>query len=96
MEAGWALILLYDYHHGADFRDETGLVINTQFSVANQDNVKDLQELFSNNNWRYIDYREFSKVLNPGLDKYRLNAEEMLRLFKRDRFPEARHPPPSS
>lgn len=96
MEAGWALILLYDYHHNMDFQKELGVVINTQLSIANSDNIQDLQALFKHNNWRHINYREFSKTWNPGLDAYRFNAEEMLRLFKRARSPEPLHQLPSS
>ncbi|PCK07179.1 MAG: hypothetical protein COA42_15680 [Alteromonadaceae bacterium] len=78
MEAGWALILLYDYHHGRDFAEEPGLTIQRPLTLITPDNVGRYTEVFSGNNWKKVDYSLFSKVRNPDLLNYDFSVERVM------------------
>jgi ABC-type sugar transport system substrate-binding protein len=69
-EAGWAVILLYDYHHGIDFEDELGLTINMPMQALSIEDARALAQSLLNNDWSEIDFRLQSKHLNPNLKRY--------------------------
>ncbi|NRA44847.1 MAG: ABC transporter substrate-binding protein [Oligoflexales bacterium] len=70
MEAGWVMVMLYDYHHGKDFAKSEGLSIQSKMNVIHKDNVSAYLKHFGDRNWDKIDFKKFSKVLNPKLKKY--------------------------
>ncbi|MDX1570576.1 MAG: ABC transporter substrate-binding protein [Xanthomonadales bacterium] len=78
MEGGWALIVLYDYHHGIDFADELGVQISTRMQVLTQDNVGDYLERFGSEDWGQVDFKRFSKHLNKDLENYDFSIENLL------------------
>ena len=71
MEAGIALILIYDYEHGKDFAPELGTVIKTPMYVISKDNIGEyLRTIGKNPDWSKIDFRKFSKVYNKDQSRY--------------------------
>ncbi len=70
MNGGISLILLYDYFHGKDFKKELGLEINFNMFALTSKNIKKYREEFAPNQWDKIDFKKYSKVLNPSLEKY--------------------------
>jgi len=70
MNGGFSLVLLYDYFHGHDFKEELGTQINLNMSLLSKENVKGYSNAFSSNNWDAIDFKKYSKHINPTLNKY--------------------------
>lgn len=77
MEAAWALVLLYDYHHGIDFIDDPGIRYS-QLQLINQANIDLYSPLFVRHNWRQIDFKKFSKAANPQLKTYDFSMDKVL------------------
>jgi ABC-type sugar transport system substrate-binding protein len=79
MCGAWALVLLYDYSHGHDFADE-GLELERPmfmlFSAANADRY---MSRFGDMDFSRIDFRRFSKVLNPKLRRYDFNFGQLMK-----------------
>lgn len=73
-EPGWALILLYDYHHGIDFKDELGLTINLPMQVLTSDKSASYSESLSSGRWKEFDFSSLSKHLNPDNERYQFSA----------------------
>ena len=71
-EAGWALILAYDYFSGIDFKTDIGLSIETQLQQATHHNARSLLTNVQQN-WLKTDFRKFSKCLNSSLKTYNFN-----------------------
>jgi len=80
MTGAWALILIYDYHFGLDFIDDTGVNYkvdhNTVIDTAQKaDQYADIVL----NRPQQIDFRKFSKKMNPNLKKYDFHYENLIR-----------------
>jgi len=73
MGGAWALVMLFDYFHGVDFADEdVEMVFNMgTFDGSNLPATSKLK-------FKDIDFRKFSKVLNPELKKYRFNIDAIV------------------
>lgn len=74
----WAVVMLYDYAHGHDFRDE-GLDLDrpmfTSFDAASA-------ELFLKRygeNFDSVGFRHYSRALNPKLARYNFDFGQLLR-----------------
>lgn len=80
-DTGWALILLYDYHHGIDFDSNTGRVFSLQHPV-NKANVDKYKEYFVSANWRRINFQNFSKKFNPNLKEYNFSFDALIQSIK--------------
>lgn len=71
IDAGMALILIYDYQHGKDFADELGTVFKTPMYPISKENINEyLNKIGTHPDWSKIDFKKFSKVYNPDLKKY--------------------------
>ena len=79
MEAGWALILLHDYHHGIDFKVDLGTQILTSMQAITADNVQQYLSKFKDQNWNKIDFKRFSKKYNPALRNYDFSLDALLK-----------------
>ncbi|MBC3885166.1 ABC transporter substrate-binding protein [Undibacterium sp. FT31W] len=74
----FGLVMLYDYHHGRDFIDE-GLELNRpMFILLNKEEARHFQMLFGQMNFDKVNFRKFSKVLNPLLKKYDFSFRQLL------------------
>jgi ABC-type sugar transport system substrate-binding protein len=80
-EIGWGLILFYDYFNGKDFESE-----NTMFKSAmkplTEKNVSIFLSSEGKSRWADVNFRSFSKVLNPNLKQYRFDLVILLRMAK--------------
>lgn len=82
MEGGWSLLLIYDYHHNHDFINDPGLTHVTPLHTITAENVDEFLELTSENNFRKIDFKQYSKTVNPDIKKYDFSLETLYKKFK--------------
>lgn len=73
--AGIALIMIYDYHNGKDFVEDTGASFRLPLGVITRSNVKQYLKALDSNRWSKLDFRKFSKVYNPDLKKYNFSPD---------------------
>lgn len=78
MTAGWALVLLHDYHQGRDFADEGVQLQARIFGALHTQNIGLFLERFGDRDWHKIDFTRFSKVCNPALRTYDFSLEALL------------------
>lgn len=69
METGWIAILLHDYFHNKDFASETVNFKSQMATLSSTDSTKYLKE-FKLENFKKIDFSQFSKVKHPETKKY--------------------------
>lgn len=70
MDAGWTLIMIFDYLSGVDFENELGTVVLSNLEKVNKSNVSQASQGISSSNWSAIDFGQYSKCLNPLRKKY--------------------------
>lgn len=91
LEGAWTLVLLHDYHHGQDFAATSGASLRSQMHAIDRNNVAALSQILGSKNWDGVDFRQFSRVLNPALESYDFSFEAFRAAI--DRTPST---PPSS
>jgi ABC-type sugar transport system substrate-binding protein len=74
----WALVMIYDYANGRDFVDEGLELDRPMFTLFDAETAKRFQARFGSG-YSKIDFRKFSKVLNPQLKKYNFSFEQLMR-----------------
>ena len=79
MTGGWALVMLYDYHHGKDFAEEGTQFQRQIFGALDKSNIMVFQAKLGDRKWGEIDFTKFSKVLNPDVKKYDFSLDAILR-----------------
>lgn len=80
MAGAWALVLLYDYHHGRDFAGDEGLELDQSMFVLFTPQLADrFLERYGQLDFTQIDFRRFSKVATPKLKRYDFNFSQLLR-----------------
>lgn len=76
----WALVMLYDYAHGRDFAAQEGLVLDLpMFNLLSKQQAATFLERFGDLRFDRVDFRRFSKVLNPAVKRYDFNFGQLLR-----------------
>jgi ABC-type sugar transport system substrate-binding protein len=71
MEAGFALLLIYDYHHGHDFADDQGVSFKTPMVAMSQTEIRRyLEKVGPNPDWSRIDFKRLTKTHNTDLKRY--------------------------
>jgi len=78
INGGIALVLIYDYFHGKDFKAELGVEINLDMSKLTLQNIKQYNANFSSSNWDKIDFKKYSKVYNTKLNRYDFSLEKFM------------------
>ena len=76
MDGAWALVLLHDYQRGKDF---FGVPVRTEMLPIVKSNVAQYQPLVDPTRWKGLDFRRFSRVLNPELREYDFTPQNVLR-----------------
>ncbi|MDE1464117.1 ABC transporter substrate-binding protein [Spartinivicinus poritis] len=84
MVGGWAIVMLYDYHHGHDFGPENPQVKMRIFDKIEQKNVGKYLNHFSNKDWGKIDFSLFSKIKNPAIKEYSFTLKEIMTQLDND------------
>lgn len=80
MAGAWALVMLYDYHHGHDFAADEGLELDQSMFVLFTPPLADrFLERYGELSFAQIDFRRFSKALTPKLKRYDFNFGQLLR-----------------
>jgi hypothetical protein len=74
----WAMIMIYDFDHGKDFASESVELTAPMFTLFTPEKVKTFQARFNNPSQR-IDFRKYSKVLNPNIKQYEFGFEQFLK-----------------
>ena len=82
LDPAWALVLLYDYHHGRDFAGEQ-VDWRTRLLPATRANLDAVTRLVGDRDWSRFDFRAFSKVCTPSLQKYAFSVEALLAQSRR-------------
>lgn len=65
--AAWGLVMLYDYHHGKDFGRDGREIILPLFVLMDDERAQRFLTRFGDEDFSSIDFRQFSKHLNPQL-----------------------------
>lgn len=78
VEIGFALVLLYDYYNGKDFYEEFSSKINTEMEILTAENIHLYYDFLTNEEWRNVDFKRYSKVLNKDLKKYDFSFKTLL------------------
>ncbi len=77
-ELGFSLVLVHDYLHGRDFHDDPGTGIKTKMTLLTQENIDRFYMFLMNRNWEAIDFKSYSKILNPELKTYDFSFKTLL------------------
>jgi ABC-type sugar transport system substrate-binding protein len=73
----WALVMLYDYHHGRDFADEGLELQRSMFAEFTPQLADRYLERFSGG-FDGVDFSRYSKVKNPRLRRYNFGFAQLL------------------
>jgi ABC-type sugar transport system substrate-binding protein len=79
MCGAWALVLLYDYAHGHDFADEGLELERPMFMLFTPAEAERFTARFGDTDFSQIDFRRFSKILNPKLKHYDFSFAQLMR-----------------
>lgn len=74
----WALVLLHDYHKGRDFMGEGLEMKQSMFMLFSASDAARFQARFGDMKFDQVDFRRFSKVLNPRLKRYDFNFRQLM------------------
>src|SRR5262245_34571548 len=73
----WALVMIYDYHHGRDFADEGLELRRPMFAEFTPQLADRYLERFSGG-FDGVDFSRYSKVKNPKLKRYNFGFSQLL------------------
>lgn len=79
MAGAWALVLLYDYHHGKDFANGGAQLQYTLFGALDRENVGQYLRQFGDTDWRKVDFTRFSRMRHPEAKEYTFDLEGLYR-----------------
>ncbi|MFC7459545.1 ABC transporter substrate-binding protein [Hydrogenophaga defluvii] len=74
----WALVMIHDHHHGHDFADEGLALERSMFTLFNERTADVFLARFGPSA-EPVDYRRYSKVLNPQVRRYEFGFAQLLR-----------------
>lgn len=77
--AAWALVMLYDYHHGKDFSREGLELVLPLFMLIDEERALRFLTRFGEEDFSSIDFRQFSRHLNPQLRTYQFSLLHALK-----------------
>ncbi len=72
------MVMLYDHYRGVDFLDEGLELRRNMFELFDARNSQQFEQHFSQTAVR-LDFRAFSKHLNPQLRRYQFELARLLR-----------------
>jgi ABC-type sugar transport system substrate-binding protein len=73
----WALVMIYDYHHGRDFADE-GLELQRPMFAEFTPQLADRYIARFSGGFDAVDFSRYSKVRNPELKRYNFGFAQLL------------------
>lgn len=75
----WALVMLYDYHHHVDFITEGLELRRPLFSLFDEALAQHFLNRFGKEDFSSVDFRAFSKYLQPQLRNYEFSLAPVLK-----------------
>lgn len=78
LAGAWAMVLLYDYHHGVDFISEGLELHRPMFTLFEARSSSQFERRFNAASGA-LDFRRFSKHLNPKVRVYDFDVQKLLR-----------------
>ncbi|WP_148707082.1 ABC transporter substrate-binding protein [Marinobacter sp. F3R11] len=82
MGGGLTLLLLHDYHFGADFLDgRSSPVLSYKLKPANINNVDIVEKIMGREQWRNVDFSRFSRAPGSGKPESQPSADELINEF---------------
>jgi len=84
-EGAWALILVFDYLNGIDFKKEEGVLFTTKMSAQTREDLTQFNNIFtalSASSLNNLDFRHLSKFYNPRLKRYNFDLDTFLQNTK--------------
>jgi len=85
MGGGLALLLLHDYHQGVDFAEgSSSAALSYRFEPATLENVDTVERILFPASWQAVNFQQFSRALNAGLQDKPFSADHLM-----DQFSEA-------
>lgn len=79
MDGAWSLVMLYDYHHGKDFNNDS---YTPEMYSIDRHNIDQYMNNLGPMEWDAIDFTQFSKTLNPSLESYDFSLDAVLKQFE--------------
>jgi ABC-type sugar transport system substrate-binding protein len=73
----WAMVMIYDYAHGRDFKDE-GLDLDRSMFTSFDPETADIFLARYSDNFDSVGFRRYSKALNPRLKRYDFDFAQLL------------------
>ena len=74
----WSLVMIYDYHKGMDFRREGVALKRPMFHLFTSATAARYVQRYGGMSFESIDFRHYSKVLNPKLARYNFDFKQLL------------------
>ena len=79
MLGAWALVMVYDHHHGRDFAQTEGVeTVQPMFSLFSPEQAARFSQLYGEGRFDAIDFKRFSKFHNPQLKRYNFEFQQLL------------------
>lgn len=75
----WALVMLHDYHHGVDFAKQGLEQELPLFALLDDKMAQRFLLRFGDEDFSSIDFRRFSRVFNPKLERYDFGLLQVLK-----------------
>jgi len=75
----WAMVLVHDHAKGRDFADEGLELDRVMFTLFTPAQAERFEQRFGELDFRSVDFRRFSKVLNPSLKRYDFDFAQLLK-----------------
>lgn len=82
MDGAWASVVFYDYFHGIKLKTNGGSNFSSKMAPLTSSNIATYRRKMSQDNWKNINFREFSKKLNPAIKEYNFSPYVVLKQFK--------------
>jgi len=77
LAGAWSLVMVYDHAHGHDFADEGLELVRPMFMLFGKPEAQRFLARFGQG-MPQLDFRPYSKALNPGLKQYRFEIGDLL------------------
>ena len=74
----WALVMIYDYHHGRDFKDLGLMQQQSMFTLFSEQEAERYLARHGKG-LSSLDFRSYSRVLNPSVSHYEFDARVLVR-----------------
>lgn len=82
IEGAWVTVLFYDYFHGIKFKTNGETKLTSAMVPLTSKNINEYQRKMNPNNWKNINFKKFSKKLNPALKEYNFSPYAVLNQLK--------------